>query len=73
MNIPAFLVYCAIIAVTPGPNTLMSLYLGVSGGSRFWRFFAGISGRTFWHRRDGEWQRKTFRQRFPEWKQCTGK
>ena len=41
MNIPAFLVYCAIIAVTPGPNTLMSLYLGASGGSRFWRFFAG--------------------------------
>ena len=37
MNIPAFLVYCAIIAVTPGPNTLMSLYLGASGGSRFWR------------------------------------
>ena len=36
-------------------------------------FFAGISGRKFWHRRDGEWQRKTFRQRFPEWKQCTGK
>lgn len=30
-------------------------------------------GRKFWHRRDGEWQRKTFRQRFPEWKQCTGK
>ena len=41
MNIPALLVYCAIIAVTPGPNTLMSLYLGASGGSRFWRFFAG--------------------------------
>ena len=41
MNIPAFLVYCAIIAVTPGPNTLMSLYLGASGGSRFWRFLAG--------------------------------
>ena len=41
MNIPAFLVYCAIIAVTPGPNTRMSLYLGASGGSRFWRFFAG--------------------------------
>ena len=41
MNIPAFLVYCAIMAVTPGPNNLMSLYLGASGGSRFWRFFAG--------------------------------
>ncbi len=41
MNIPAFLVYCAIVAVTPGPNTLMSLYLGTSGGSRFWRFLAG--------------------------------
>ena len=27
--------------MTPGPNTLMSLYLGASGGSRFWRFFAG--------------------------------
>ena len=40
MNIPAFLVYCAIMAVTPGPNNLMSLYLGASGGSRFWRFFA---------------------------------
>ena len=38
MNIPAFLVYCAIVAVTPGPNTLMSLYLvpraaPASGGS----------------------------------------
>ena len=33
MNIPAFLVYCAIMAVTPGPNNLMSLYLGASGGS----------------------------------------
>lgn len=32
-----------------------------------------ISGRKFWHRREGEWQRETFRQRFPEWKQCTGK
>ena len=31
MNIPAFLVYCAIMAVTPGPNNLMSLYLGASG------------------------------------------
>ena len=41
MNVPAFLVYCAIMAVTPGPNNLMSLYLGASGGSRFWRFFAG--------------------------------
>ena len=27
--------------MTPGPNTLMSLYLGASGGSRFWRFLAG--------------------------------
>ncbi len=42
MNIPGFLVYCAIMAVTPGPNNLMSLYLGARGGWRgFWSFFGG--------------------------------
>ena len=42
MNLPAFLVYCAVMAVTPGPNNLMSLYLGAAGGRRdFWRFFSG--------------------------------
>ena len=42
MNIPGFLVYCAIMAVTPGPNNLMSLYLGARGGWHgFWSFFGG--------------------------------
>ena len=42
MNIPGFLVYCAIMAGTPGPNNLMSLYLGARGGWRgFWSFFGG--------------------------------
>ena len=46
MNIPAFLVYCAIMAITPGPNNLMSLYLGARGGIRgFLPFISGsISG-----------------------------
>ena len=42
MNIPAFLVYCAIMAITPGPNNLMCLYLGARGGLRaFVPFFSG--------------------------------
>ena len=42
MNIPAFLTYCAVMTITPGPNNLMCLYLGAKGGFRaFWRFFAG--------------------------------
>ena len=42
MNIPAFLVYCAIMAITPGPNNLMCLYLGAKGGLRYFiRFFGG--------------------------------
>ena len=42
MNIPAFLVYCVIMAITPGPNNLMSLYLGAKGGFRlFIRFICG--------------------------------
>lgn len=42
MNIPAFLVYCLIMAITPGPNNLMSLYLGARGGIRYFiRFFCG--------------------------------
>lgn len=42
MNIPAFLTYCAIMAITPGPNNLMCLYLGARGGGRgFLRFFSG--------------------------------
>ena len=42
MNISAFLVYCAVMAITPGPNNLMCLYLGASGGfRRFVRFFCG--------------------------------
>ena len=42
MNIPAFLVYCVIMAITPGPNNLMSLYLGAKGGIRYFlKFFSG--------------------------------
>jgi len=42
MNIPAFLIYCVVMAITPGPNNLMSLYLGAKGGIRYFiRFFCG--------------------------------
>lgn len=34
MNLSAMLVYCAIMAITPGPHNLMCLYLGAKGGFR---------------------------------------
>ena len=43
MNIPAFLVYCAVMAITPGPNNLMCLYLGAKGGVRYFAPFFGGS------------------------------
>lgn len=42
MNISAFLIYCVVMAITPGPNNLMSLYLGAKGGFRYFaKFFGG--------------------------------
>lgn len=42
MNIPAMLVYFAVMSITPGPNNLMCLYLGAKGGVRgALRFMSG--------------------------------
>jgi len=42
MYTTALFTYCAIMAITPGPNNLMCLYLGAKGGIRYFaKFFAG--------------------------------
>ena len=44
-----------------------------SSEAEFRRFFAGISGRKFWHRRDGEWQRKPSGSGSPNGSSAPGK
>lgn len=39
MDVPAMLIYLAVTSITPGPNNLMSLYLGANYGLRASRRF----------------------------------